>query len=588
MPPVTRSRSKEDGPGTARFRPDHDSDTELALHDDDSNSPINVDAIAARIQTRLDQRFATRMSTTGSSRTRNVPNSAALNAAQANQEAAATSSAAANAVLNEDLDLSLSDGEDHDPAMDMDDAPFPAAGTSTDAPTTGHTAAAGSQTTRETGPGSGSGSGAGYAAPQTLDANAFLASLARLVSQPPRHSADTNTYRDAFDSIKDFKSKLNVDDWIRYFKLAAVGLSLHQKLRLFRAKLASECYSWYANKESDGKFRTLDDWFAELRQEFGLSPERQREAIVARKQKEGEPPDEFIRDVLSLCKRYHAQMPETEKVAFIRDNVFFKYRRQFTHYNVHAKTVRETEESLRAAMEFERDRASRAVNAVQTEAATGASTAANPRKRLKGKGQAANEPDEETALFAGQEPRSQFRGNHNPQNRGGKNNQPHSSHNPRGRIRGAGQQSARQPQFPQTAGIPTTFPPAYNPRAMKGFMPPMMPQPPYFCQPLNCTPPGQQQPFPQQFQPMYAHQQQGYQQDGFVPPQPMGQNDRRANLRCYKCLGIGHFSAECPSAAVFQNPRGQNSGQQRHRSGQHQQRGPRPDSGNGSDRPESR
>ena len=136
------------------------------------------------------------------------------------------------------------------------------------------------------------------------------------------------------------------------------GLSHVAKRRLFRAKLAAEYYYWYAIKDAEGEMRALDDWFDELRGILSRPKDKEKDkAIVARKQKERESAEAYIRDIPTLCKRYHSWMPETEKIGFIRYNVYFKYMRHFNLLNVHASTVRMTEQSLRAAMNFEKKRA---------------------------------------------------------------------------------------------------------------------------------------------------------------------------------------------------------------------------------------
>ena len=326
-----------------------------------------------------------------------------------------------------------------------------------------------------------------------------------------KNSPEKNSYRDAFDSVKDFTTSVNVNDWIKYFRLATEGLSQVAKLRLFRAKLAAECYSWYANKDADGEMRALDDWFDELREEYSLAPERLREAIVARKQKEGESAEAYIRDILTLCKRYHSWMPETEKIAFIRDNVYFKYKRHFNLLNVHASTVRMTEQSLRAAMDFEKERALR-FNSVNL-----AQPADQPNEfQKRGQEKGATRINEEGEVFLAHQDRSQqfpgkaeWRGNQRANSYGSYGTAAH-----RGHRDGPVGYSSR-PQREQTRNFP----------------------------PRNAQS-GRQQ----------------YQQRNERQNRSLSQRGRssRAGLRCYQCQGIGHFASECPSEPAYAHEEEQN------------------------------
>lgn len=385
------------------------------------------------------------------------------------------------------------------------------------------------------------------------------------------------TYMDAFKSIKDFDKKIDVSDWIKYFKLGAAGLTLQQKLRLFRAKLGAECYSWYANKETDGVPRDLDDWFEELKKEFGLTPERRREAILARKQKEDEDAGDFIRDILSLCKRYNHRMLETEKVAFIRDNVHYKYRRQFNHYNVHAETVKETEKSLRGAMKFEKEKTARAVHLNSTDEPSG--TSSNPRSKGKGKeGHSSDDPDNECTY---QSSSKSQKGKGQPSK--DKDKPQTGSSNSGNSSRGNGRGSYRQNK-------PQNF--QSNSRGWNSNRNQQMGMQPNYQTRQQFNPQGQQYqqynqwqpPMQQQFQPVYQQQQQ--QSPNYMPVSGRQQKP----LTCFRCGGIGHYSFTCPTdpgmqASGSQGGMQQNRGRKRGRGGNHghrdrSQSGNR-DSGNG-------
>ena len=188
-------------------------------------------------------------------------------------------------------------------------------------------------------------------------------------------SSAKNRYRDAFVSVKDFSSSISVQDWIRYFKLATEGLEEDEKIRLFRAKLETECYGWYATLDSDGKKRSIDQWIEELREEFTLTPQQMRQAIQDRKQKEGEEARRFIREIITLCKRYNPSMHESEQLQYITDNVHPRYRDLYIRFSAHDETAKDAEISLQTAMRESGREAAIPVNLVADQGRSSAAAA---------------------------------------------------------------------------------------------------------------------------------------------------------------------------------------------------------------------
>ena len=164
-------------------------------------------------------------------------------------------------------------------------------------------------------------------------------------------SSSSSFYQFAAKSIKDFDPSVEVTAWIQLFKNETERLSEIDKLSLFKSKVARGCYSWFVETRKDGAERGSEQWLDLLEQKYRKTPMQLRQAIVSRKQVEGEDPEKFIRDVQERCLRYNSSMSEAEICAYIQDNTLPKYAKTFKDLNLHVTNLVMCEESLRRAIE---------------------------------------------------------------------------------------------------------------------------------------------------------------------------------------------------------------------------------------------
>ena len=186
--------------------------------------------------------------------------------------------------------------------------------------------------------------------------NPALQALATLfVHRQGDRNGEPNAYRRAESAIRQFEAATDVEDWIKHFQRETEDLSHTQKMQLFRAKIMKECFAWYNDVEEnaendDRRVWSIHTWLEQLKKAYKPTSVQLRAAITARKQKEEEDAGKFIKEMVTLCKRYQPRMTIEDKIAYIEANVHPKYQRTFQLLNTHANSIEMAEQSLRNAM----------------------------------------------------------------------------------------------------------------------------------------------------------------------------------------------------------------------------------------------
>lgn len=173
---------------------------------------------------------------------------------------------------------------------------------------------------------------------------------------PYQNIRPTISYKEVDSAVRDFSPKLNVEDWVRHFREETYLLSASDRMRLFRKKVVAECFAWHAARSKEGKISGLDQWLDALTAHFQMKPTHHRDAIMARKQADGEDARTFVRAVHALCNTYNPQLGFDEIKSYITDNVHPNYKDRFIDLGCHATTLDMIETSLRTAMRHHHSR----------------------------------------------------------------------------------------------------------------------------------------------------------------------------------------------------------------------------------------
>ncbi|CAN7951114.1 unnamed protein product, partial [Ixodes pacificus] len=137
----------------------------------------------------------------------------------------------------------------------------------------------------------------------------------------------------------------DVDDWLRSFERVSTHNAWDDTLKLANVVfyLRDTAKVWFDNHED--KISSWDAFKANLSDVFGCPVSRKEDAthrLATRAQTAGESITSYTEDILALCKRVNAAMPESEKVGHIMKGIAEDAFTMLTSRN--PRTVKELQE----------------------------------------------------------------------------------------------------------------------------------------------------------------------------------------------------------------------------------------------------
>lgn len=126
--------------------------------------------------------------------------------------------------------------------------------------------------------------------------------------------------------IPKFDGKGNINYWLLAFN-SATEANPDKRVKLLLQALIGPAGEWFCSQKlADGDTQvTYEQWVERLKSYFGRSRQSFRQALAARKQRENETPDEYVRDVLRLCNEADPSMHEDLKLSYLQKGLLPKY-----------------------------------------------------------------------------------------------------------------------------------------------------------------------------------------------------------------------------------------------------------------------
>ncbi|RWS21648.1 hypothetical protein B4U80_11803 [Leptotrombidium deliense] len=119
-------------------------------------------------------------------------------------------------------------------------------------------------------------------------------------------------------------------NWIDMYKRTFTNDA--ERIRQFPFYLDEQCYTWFITQERilQGNETSWTKWEEMFMKEFGKNVTTALSEFTSRKQREGEDPQNFIRDMLQLCALADPAMPEANKIHFILEGLQPKLKERIT------------------------------------------------------------------------------------------------------------------------------------------------------------------------------------------------------------------------------------------------------------------
>lgn len=158
--------------------------------------------------------------------------------------------------------------------------------------------------------------------------------------------------KDAKKRVNEFDPALKVEDWIQHFEEITRQLTEEAKMEIFSDKMKHQkAFSWYLAARREGRYNFVRQWIAALRETFQRDPHQRKNALLHRRQHEGEDAGDFVRDINALCDDWKG-MTTLDKVGYVIDNAHPRYQDALRFLGVKDQTLADITLSLRAAMQL--------------------------------------------------------------------------------------------------------------------------------------------------------------------------------------------------------------------------------------------